>query len=606
MIYAQNSALSMHLSAKDQFDGDILMKTLKIPHKTLYTYYCALMWNVGGEAGGYCGLQNHPSGNNFIFSIWDPISTNEPIRAAYVGAGTEVENFGGEGTGLKSWNFVLDWAEDHEYQVVTRRWDVDGHTHFGYWVHDISSENWNHLVTMDFPVANVHFNTSTGSFLEDWSSTGANMRKVYQRDGYKRKTNGTWVAFNDMRHSINTGDAQSNGRSYNYRSNYDAGIEEGYYYMQAGGDTEPSFNGTSIELSNDFPEQPISLPVDFYVTNLTESQLEWTVPQKFTPQFKIIVKEGSRTLVDSIITDETSLIIESEEGDLLRISIEDILGNIVTKKINVGSNEFAPHIPLGLKVDDFGSSNFSVSWDPVENAEKYLVQIQDGLIWRTIDSTESLGYNYTNLEGRTRYRARVAAKNEFGNSAYSDFVFALTTVNNEKIIPNGDWSLKFVDSEELTGEDGAATNAFDNDENTFWHTEWSAATPLHPHELQIYLGAPYSIQGFKYLPRQDGGINGTISEYELYGSLDGEDWGEPISKGMFESNTELKEVDFDNANCSYIKLIALSEVNGGEWTSVSEISFVGEIIVGIESEDDNSLNQYKLYVAFPNLPIKIL
>ncbi|MEN8192314.1 MAG: hypothetical protein ABFS12_05825, partial [Bacteroidota bacterium] len=56
-IYAQNSALSMHLSAKDNFSGDILMKTLKIPYKTYYTYYCALMWNVGGEAGGYCGLQ---------------------------------------------------------------------------------------------------------------------------------------------------------------------------------------------------------------------------------------------------------------------------------------------------------------------------------------------------------------------------------------------------------------------------------------------------------------------------------------------------------------------------------------------------------------------
>ena len=91
-LIAQNSALSVHLSAKDDYAGNIIMKTLKIPHKTLYTYYCALMWNIGGEGGGYCGMQNHPSGNNFIFSIWDPISSNEPIKAVYTGGGTQVEN----------------------------------------------------------------------------------------------------------------------------------------------------------------------------------------------------------------------------------------------------------------------------------------------------------------------------------------------------------------------------------------------------------------------------------------------------------------------------------------------------------------------------------
>lgn len=68
----------------------------------LYTYYCTMQWNAGMEGGGYCGIQEHPNGRNFIFSIWDPVSSNESIRAAYLGDGTQVENFGGEGTGLKS------------------------------------------------------------------------------------------------------------------------------------------------------------------------------------------------------------------------------------------------------------------------------------------------------------------------------------------------------------------------------------------------------------------------------------------------------------------------------------------------------------------------
>jgi hypothetical protein len=39
-------------------------------------------------------------------------------------------------------------------------------------------------------------------------------------------------------------------------------------------------------------------------------------------------------------------------------------------------------------------------------------------------------------------------------------------------ISKAGWSLKYADSEEVTGEDGNATNAFDDNESTIWHTEW--------------------------------------------------------------------------------------------------------------------------------------
>ena len=42
-------------------------------------------------------------------------------------------------------------------------------------------------------------------------------------------------------------------------------------------------------------------------------------------------------------------------------------------------------------------------------------------------------------------------------------------------ISNSEWTLLYVDSEELVGEDGAAVNAFDGDVNTFWHTKKSYA-----------------------------------------------------------------------------------------------------------------------------------
>ena len=60
------------------------------------------------EGGGYCGLQDHPDGRAFIFSIWDPQHVKDtPITAVAKGQGTWTDRFGGEGTGLKSMNFEL-------------------------------------------------------------------------------------------------------------------------------------------------------------------------------------------------------------------------------------------------------------------------------------------------------------------------------------------------------------------------------------------------------------------------------------------------------------------------------------------------------------------
>lgn len=85
-------------------------------------------------------------------------------------------------------------------------------------------------------------------------------------------------------------------------------------------------------------------------------------------------------------------------------------------------------------------------------------------------------------------------------------------------IPKTNWTLMYVDSEETQGEDGRATNAFDGDTQTFWHTEWFNSTPTHPHEIQIDLGATYPIEGFVYGPRISGGqpANGRIAGYEFY------------------------------------------------------------------------------------------
>lgn len=89
-------------------------------------------------------------------------------------------------------------------------------------------------------------------------------------------------------------------------------------------------------------------------------------------------------------------------------------------------------------------------------------------------------------------------------------------------------------SADSAGVNDQPGNAIDGDPKSLWHTHWdSTAPPAPPHALTIDLGAPVRISGFRYLPRQDRSVNGTIAKYRFFASADGVDWGKPVSEGDF-------------------------------------------------------------------------
>jgi hypothetical protein len=114
--------------------------------------------------------------------------------------------------------------------------------------------------------------------------------------------------------------------------------------------------------------------------------------------------------------------------------------------------------------------------------------------------------------------------------------------------------------------------------DTIWHTQWQDASPAHPHEIFLQLDPPCKIKGLTYLPRQGMGDNdGTIEGYEIYISTDGKDFGQPVKKGeFFPYGKDKKTVLFEPKQCGFVKLIALSEVNGQPWTSAAEIGVIQE------------------------------
>jgi beta-galactosidase len=77
------------------------------------------------------------------------------------------------------------------------------------------------------------------------------------------------------------------------------------------------------------------------------------------------------------------------------------------------------------------------------------------------------------------------------------------------------WTIAYVDSEERDKEDGTAENAIDGQTANYWHTQWGAAQPNHPHQLVIDLGKSQTLSGFRYVPRQGTG-GGRIKDYRVY------------------------------------------------------------------------------------------
>tara|TARA_R110002049_G_scaffold1498_1_gene11610 strand:+ start:37198 stop:38010 length:813 start_codon:yes stop_codon:yes gene_type:complete len=199
---------------------------------------------------------------------------------------------------------------------------------------------------------------------------------------------------------------------------------------------------------------------------------------------------------------------------------------------------------------------------------------------------------------------RFVAESEHGRWGNTKYASAaelklMTSLNGprDSNISQLGWSLHAVDSE--SGND-SATNAFDGNINTKWHTPWGPDETQHPHEIAFDLGASYDITELSYLPRQDNSTNGTIAQYEIYVSTDGIDWGTPVSTGTWVNSKSEKSAKFDAKTGRYIKLVSLSEVAGKVYASAAEINVYGKASGQLSVTDIDLLGNENKITIYPN------
>ncbi len=149
------------------------------------------------------------------------------------------------------------------------------------------------------------------------------------------------------------------------------------------------------------------------------------------------------------------------------------------------------------------------------------------------------------------------------------------------LIPQSQMTLVSWDSQETAREDGRAINVLDGNAATIWHTEWSAQVAPLPHEIVVDLGGEYDVTRFRYLPRQNS-ANGRIAGYQFFVSNALDNWGSAAAAGTFPNTATAQTVTLANARRGrYVRLVALSEVNGNPWTSMAEFNVIGALASGV-------------------------
>lgn len=136
------------------------------------------------------------------------------------------------------------------------------------------------------------------------------------------------------------------------------------------------------------------------------------------------------------------------------------------------------------------------------------------------------------------------------------------------------WVLAGFSSQEANGEganNGRAIFALDNNNGTFWHTQWQGASPGPPHFLIIDMGTVKMLHGVSFIGRQaDAG--GKPNEVNVQVSADNVTW---TNAGTFnlQNNKDLQPQFLPNGfkSARYFKVI-INSAYGGSYTQIAELN----------------------------------
>lgn len=138
------------------------------------------------------------------------------------------------------------------------------------------------------------------------------------------------------------------------------------------------------------------------------------------------------------------------------------------------------------------------------------------------------------------------------------------------------WVITGFSDQEPTGEganQGRAIFAIDNNNSTFWHSEWNLAQPPYPHWITIDMGSSAVIRGIRYLARS-GNTSGIPKDGKIEVSSDGVNWTAGGNFVVQNNNTVNQKIPLVQPTAAgrYIRITFLNNYSGQPWLAVAELN----------------------------------
>lgn len=168
-------------------------------------------------------------------------------------------------------------------------------------------------------------------------------------------------------------------------------------------------------------------------------------------------------------------------------------------------------------------------------------------------------------------------------------IFQSNAQCDSTLINNASWAFTSVNS---TVPAGTGAEAIDGDSLTLWHTEWDAVQPPFPHEIQFDLGAIYPVSGIGMLPRQDGALNGKVTEYEVYLSLNGTSWTLQNSGTFSYANNNdisIKQAYFGSIDARHVKFVGLAGYDAQFFMAISEFKIYQDLVCAATGQNNQAI-----------------
>ncbi len=247
----------------------------------------------------------------------------------------------------------------------------------------------------------------------------------------------------------------------------------------------------------------------------------------------------------------------------------NVLGNVFSGNNPPNGTIDAPTTDLVVNAGDSVSFNGTYSDPNGHAAISYLWSFGDPMI--PDSNVEDPGLITFNNPGT--YTVTFMVTDSFGLTDPFPGTVTVKVLNGpNSVLSRGDWSIEYVNSEEVTIAPKAAENVLDGNVNTIWQSQQNEVG--RPHEIQIDLGAAYAIDALRYLPPQ-AQVDGRIDRYHIYVSADGQDWGPPVAIGNFINSASEQRVAFSPKMGQFVRLVGITEVNGDRWSAVAELNLEG-------------------------------